>query len=239
MPRFFTNAIIGDQVTITGEDASHIKKSLRMTVGEQLIVCDGACHDFLCEILSLDDSVCLKVLETFPSAGEPTVKLHLYQALPKGEKMEFIIQKAVELGAFSITPVLTDRCISRPDAGSMKKKIARYQKIAAEAAKQCGRGMIPEIRPLLSFDQMLGEMSRYDASIFFYEQGGQRLQQLRLPSCGEIAVLVGSEGGFSKSEADQATAAGMQTATLGKRILRCETAPIAGIAIIMNLTENM
>ena len=99
--------------------------------------------------------------------------------------------------------------------------------------------MIPEIRPLLSFEQMLVEMERYDTAIFFYEQGGQRLQQLSLPVCGEIAVLVGSEGGFSSAEAEQATAAGMQTATLGKRILRCETAPIAGISIIMNLTENM
>lgn len=239
MPRFFSEQIDGDLAVITGEDARHITKSLRMLPGEQLTVCDGVCNEYLCEILSLGDTVSLRVIRQKRSETEPGIRLHLYQAMPKGEKMEFIIQKAVELGAASVTPVLTSRCISRPDSKSMEKKLLRYQKIASEAAKQSGRGMIPQVKPMLSFDEMLKEQAACDLSIMFYECGGVPLQKLPLPSQGNIAVLVGSEGGFSEDEAERACAAGMKQATLGKRILRCETAPIAGIAIIMNLTENM
>ena len=239
MPRFYCTRPVDGIARIEGEDARHITKSLRMTPGERVTVCDGACHDYLCEIESVGETVVLKVLEQRDSESEPTIDLHLYQALPKGEKMEFIIQKAVELGAASVTPVLTSRCISRPDFKSMEKKLLRFQKIALEAAKQCGRGRIPQVRPLLSFDEMLLEQTRYDISIMFYECGGLPLQKLLMPQYREISLLVGSEGGFSETEAMQAEAGGMKTATLGKRILRCETAPVAGISIIMNLTGNM
>ena len=239
MPRFFSEQISGDVAIISGEDARHITKSLRMSIGEQLTLCDGASNEYLCEILSLGDSVTLRVIEQHPSEAEPSIRLHLYQALPKGEKMEFIIQKAIELGAYSVTPILTSRCVSRPDTKSMEKKLVRYQKIAAEAAKQCGRGIIPLVKPLLSFENMLTEQAKHDISIIFYECGGVPLQKLSIPKEGNVAVLVGSEGGFSQEEVEKASAAGMKTATLGKRILRCETAPIAGISIIMNLTENI
>lgn len=239
MPRFFSQQIEQPIAVISGEDAKHITKSLRMRVGEQVTLCDGARGEYLCEILSLGESVTLKVLEKRVSEAEPTIDLHLYQALPKGEKMELIIQKAVELGASTVTPVLTSRCVSRPEPKSMEKKLQRYQKIALEAAKQSGRGIVPQIRPLLSFDQMLKEQAKHELSIIFYECGGLPLQTLLLPKSGAIGVLVGSEGGFGEEEIAKAEATGMKVASLGKRILRCETAPIAGISIIMNLTENM
>ena len=130
---------------------SYYKVTARMAPGDSLTVCDGAGCDYCCQILSVGDSVILKVVEQAPSVSEPTIQLHLYQALPKGDKMEFIIQKAVELGVTEITPVMTAYCVSRPDSKSMEKKLARYQKIALEASKQCGRGRIPQVHPLLNF----------------------------------------------------------------------------------------
>lgn len=239
MPRFFIGPLSGDCAVIEGGDARHITRVLRMQPGERITLCDGAGTDYAGVIESVGDTVSVRVLESCRSEAEPTVSLHLYQALPKGEKMELIIQKAVELGASDITPVLTSRCVSRPDPQSMEKKRARYQKIAFEAAKQCGRGVIPSVRPLLSFGQALAEAANFDLSIFFYECGGAFLQKIISPEKKDIALFVGSEGGFSEEEAAQAVATGAVAATLGKRILRCETAPLAGIAIVMNLTGNM
>ena len=169
MPRFFTEQVDDEKAIITGEDAKHIIKALRMTVGEQVVVCDGEQRDYQCEIESITDEVRLRVLSSGASESEPDLCLHLYQAMPKGEKFEFIVQKAVELGVYDITPVLTSRCISRPDKDTMRKKLVRYNKIAAEAAKQSGRGRIPVVRPLLSYQEALKEMAAFQNAIFFYE----------------------------------------------------------------------
>ncbi len=239
MPRFFIDPPTDDYAIIEGADARHITKVLRMQIGEALTLCDCAGMDYRGEIASVGETVSVRILSTHRSEAEPSVALHLYQALPKGEKMELIIQKAVELGVTDITPVLSARCISRPDPQSMQKKLVRYQKIAAEAAKQCGRGILPTVRPLLTFEQALSEASGFDLSIFFYECGGENLQKIISSDQREIALFVGSEGGFSEAEADLAAGAGAVAATLGKRILRCETAPLAGISIVMHLTGNM
>ena len=240
MPRFFIGPPSGDCAVIEGGDARHITRVLRMQPGERIILCDGAGTDYAGVIESAGDTaVSVRILESRRSEAEPTVSLHLYQALPKGEKMDLIIQKAVELGVKDITPVLTSRCVSRPDPQSMGKKLSRYQKIAFEAAKQCGRGVIPAVRPMLGFEQSLAEAANFDLSIFFYECGGAFLQKIISPEKKDIALFVGSEGGFSKEEAALAVASGAVAATLGKRILRCETAPLAALAIIMNLTGNM
>lgn len=144
MPRFFTQDITEMGGCITGEDAKHIAKVLRMKVGDELTVCDTKGRDYDCMIEEIGaGEVRLKVLSVAPSQSEPDVRVHLYQAMPKADKMETIIQKAVELGAASITPVMTRRCVSRPDAKSMDKKLVRYNRIALEAAKQCGRGVVP------------------------------------------------------------------------------------------------
>ena len=237
MPRFFTETLSGDRALLTGEDAAHISRSLRLRPGEEIDLCDGKGTDYHCRILSTGETVEVEILDRYPSETEPKVRLVLYQACPKGDKMELIIQKAVELGAYAIVPVLTDRCISRPDGKSMAKKLVRYQKIAEEAAKQSGRGLIPEVRPLLTLKQ--AAESYEGKGIVFYEKGGERLNQLVTGGEEEICLFVGSEGGFAPEEIELLEEKGVLTATLGKRILRCETAPLCGLSVVLSLTGDI
>lgn len=237
MPRFFTDALSGDRASLTGEDAAHISRSLRLKPGEEIDLCDGKGTDYHCRILTVGDPVELEILSRCPSESEPRVQLVLYQACPKGDKMELIIQKAVELGAFAVVPVLTDRCISRPDGKSMAKKLVRYQKIAEEAAKQSGRGIIPEIRPLLTLKQ--AAESYEGKGIVFYEKGGERLNSLITGEEEAVSLFVGSEGGFAQEEIDMLVEKGVLPATLGKRILRCETAPLCGLSVVLSLTGDI
>lgn len=237
MPRFFTGPLQGDRAVVTGEDAAHISRSLRLRPGEELILCDGEGTDYRCEILSVGETVEAAVLEKMPSETEPRVRITLYQACPKGDKMETIVQKAVELGASAIVPVLTDRCVSRPDGRSMEKKLQRYQKIALEAAKQSGRGVIPQVRPLMTLKE--AGLSYEGRGIVFYEKGGERLCRLLIGEEQEISLFVGSEGGFAPEEIAFLEEQGVQAATLGKRILRCETAPLCGLSVVLSLTGEL
>lgn len=228
------------RAVITGTDAAHIAGPLRMRPGEPLTVCDGAGNDYSCVIERVDSAeVLLRVLEKKRSESEPSLEAHLYQALAKGDKFELIVQKAVELGVREITPVLTARCVSRPDEKSMAKKVGRYQKIAAEAAKQSGRAVIPRVHPLLPLNQALSQMAEYELPLLFYEAGGRPLRETVSPALRRVALLVGSEGGFEPEEVDKAAACGVRIATLGPRILRCETAPLAALSVLMALTGNM
>lgn len=245
MPRFFTQDITEMGGCITGEDAKHISKVLRMKVGDELTVCDTKGRDYDCMIEEIGaGEVRLKVLSVAPSQSEPDVRVHLYQAMPKADKMETIIQKAVELGAASITPVMTRRCVSRPDAKSMDKKLVRYNRIALEAAKQCGRGVVPPVLPLLELPQALEQMQRTGCPILFYENATAPAKQViaKARESGkelEIAVLIGAEGGFDEDEVALAREHGCHILSLGKRILRCETAPLAALTILMYETGNM
>ena len=245
MPRFFTQDITEAGGCITGEDAKHIAKVLRMKVGDELTVCDTKGRDYDCMIEEIGaGEVRLKVLSVAPSQSEPDVRVHLYQAMPKADKMETIIQKAVELGAASITPVMTRRCVSRPDAKSMDKKLVRYNRIALEAAKQCGRGVVPPVLPLLELPQALEQMQRTGCSILFYENATAPTKHViaKARESGkepEIAVLIGAEGGFDEDEVALAMEYGCHVLSLGKRILRCETAPLAALTILMYETGNM
>lgn len=245
MPRFFTQDITEAGGCITGEDAKHISKVLRMKVGDELTVCDTKGRDYDCMIEEIGaGEVRLKVLSVAPSQSEPDVRVHLYQAMPKADKMETIIQKAVELGAASITPVMTRRCVSRPDAKSMDKKLVRYNRIALEAAKQCGRGVVPPVLPLLELPQALEQMQRTGCPILFYENATAPAKQViaKARESGkelEIAVLIGAEGGFDEDEVALAMEHGCHILSLGKRILRCETAPLAALTILMYETGNM
>ena len=241
MPRFFVDGIPGDIIAITGDDARHISRSLRMREGEPLTVCDGCGADCRCEIMSVDDQqVLLRVLSCQPSESEPTVRVTLYQGYPKGDKLETIIEKAVELGAYRIVPVLTERSVARPDARAAAKKLERWQRHALEAAKQCGRGIIPQVGELTDFSRIPELMKQHQLALFCYELGGRPLSELTgQAQADDIAVFIGPEGGISTAEAQALTDAGCSAATLGKRILRCETAPIAAIAAIMTLTGNM
>lgn len=240
MPHFFSDQKIDNQILITGEDFLHLSRVLRMKIGEKLSVSHSSGMDYECVISEFrPDCAVLEILEEYPNQTEPSVQITLFQALPKGDKMDFIIQKAVELGVTRIVPVLTKRCVSRPDAKAMEKKLIRYQKIAKEAAKQSGRGIIPEIGVLLSFSQALDELTQMECPIFFYEKGGRKMSEFVTPSVNQIGIMIGSEGGFEAEEAELAATHGAEIATLGRLILRCETAPLAAIAILMNLTGNI
>ncbi len=238
MPRFFTDKPASDIITVTGSDARHIGYSLRMKKGDPITFCHMG-TDYLCRIEEMTgDEVVCRVEKTEQSRSEPTVKLTLYQAYPKQDKLERIIQKTVELGVSRIVPFISARCVSRPDERSAAKKLDRLRRIAEEAAKQSGRGVIPEVSDITDFRAAMEDMKKNDIKLFCYENGGVRLSDIAFPKSGSIGLMIGSEGGFERSEADAAEQAGAVRIWLGERILRCETCPVAVTAVIMNLTGN-
>ncbi|MDR3643634.1 MAG: 16S rRNA (uracil(1498)-N(3))-methyltransferase [Clostridia bacterium] len=239
MPRFFVSGFEGGTAVVTGEDARHIAKVLRMRIGEKLTLCDGRGEDCLCEITGVGEAVTLRVLSREPSKSEPTVRVTLFQALPKAEKMEFIVQKCTELGVCSIVPVLTQRCVSRPDGRALESKEARWRKIALEAAKQSGRGAVPAVLHTMDFDQALASLASMERAVMLYELGGIPFSQAISPDMREVGILIGPEGGFEESEAAAAKAAGISVAGLGLRILRTETAPLCALSVVMFATGNL
>lgn len=240
MPRFFVNNIIDDKkIIIDGEDANHIGRSLRMKTGDEITACSNG-KDYFCRIAAItSDTVCLDVLSSEKSKNEPDIDLTLFQAIPKSDKLETIIQKSVELGVSRIVPVITKRCVSRPDSKSFSKKLKRYRKISAEASKQSGRAIIPEIDGMITLEEASERLSSFDSKIVCYENGGVNFSKTEISKNQKIALFIGSEGGFDPSEIELLKRNGCMPVWLGNRILRCETAPVAAISIIMNLTENM
>lgn len=238
MPRFFVDNINDGRAYISGDDAKHISRVLRMNIGDEITLCDGKGKDYTAKIDSISEYIELEILSEIDNVAEPSLKLNLYQAIPKLDKMDLIVQKSVELGINRITPVLTERCISRPNKQSMNRKIERYNKIALAAAKQSGRGIIPIVMPMISYQDAVKEITR-GTGILFYECGGARLGNFISESTLSASILIGSEGGFSQKEVDLAKESGIAVATLGERILRCETAPISAISIIMYLSGNI
>lgn len=238
MSRFFVAPFEGDTTVIGGQDAHHITRVLRMQVGDSLTLCDARGMDYACEILSLGDEVTLRVRERVPSATEPSTAVTLYQGLPKSEKMEWIIQKCVEIGIARIVPVAMSRCVVKLSGVDGEKKRARWQKIAASAAEQSGRGIIPEVAAPISFDALVKNL-RGQHAITFYEGGGAPLSDLVDVQTRAVSMVIGPEGGFSLEEIDTLRQNGVHLATLGKRILRCETAPLVALSVIMQLSGNM
>ena len=239
MPRFFVESLGEDIVLLAGETGRHIAGSLRCRPGDPLELCDGQGTDAGAVIREIaGDTVTAEIRERRPCRSELPCRVTLYQALPKGDKLELIVQKAVELGAAAIVPVLTSRCISRPDSKGMAKKRERLMKIACEAAGQSGRGILPEVRPLLPFREAVAEMAKSPCPILFYERAEGPLGPLLAPRPPEIALMVGAEGGFSPQEAAEAEEAGLRLCTMGPRILRCETAPLYALSAIGYVYEN-
>lgn len=239
-PRFFTENISDETAVVSGEDAKHIAVVLRMRAGENAVLCDGRGTDYLAELISADKDCCtFRVLEKSANEAEPSIHLRLFQAMPKSDKMEFIVQKAVECGACEIIPFFSKRCVSRPDAKQMAKKTERYRRIAAEAAKQCGRGIIPAVGEAVEFSELKKLISPENTGILFYECAETPLAKAVTEFKQNVDIVIGSEGGFEQAEATALEEAGFTPASLGKRILRCETAPIAAISILMNMTGNM
>ena len=237
MPRFFVRKeqIADGMVRILGDDAHHIARSLRMAAGESITVCDMQRMEYRCELVDFEDDkvVLARVLESRQMNTEPPFVAHLYQALPKGDKMDTVIQKAVECGVADILPFESERCIVRCKPEQEEKKTERRQRIATEAAKQCGRGSIPEVAPTCQYADMLQRASAVDIPIFCYEGEGtvplrqlirERRAQLPEDVMPTISIVIGSEGGFSQAEAEMAKQHGFLMAGLGRRILRTETA---------------
>ena len=234
MTRFFVTPeeLGSDHIQLVGENASHAKV-LRLKAGEQVLVCDGEGAECLCAVVDSDWN--LEVLERRASDTEPAVKVSIYMAFPKADKLEHVIQKATELGAYEIVAFPSARCVSKPDEKSLKKKLERWQKIAASAAEQSGRGRIPEVVVLGSFAEALNRGVQTDLPMLFYENERATTLHMAL-SAGKYksaALLTGPEGGLEEKEVQKAMDAGWKVCTLGKRILRCETAPLCALSAVM------
>lgn len=239
MQKLFVENINDEKIILDGESARHIAKSLRMRVGDVICVTDGGGDDYGCQIEEITkDEVVLKVCYKQACESEPSCRVTIYQGVPKSSKMEDIIQKCVELGVCEIVPTLTKRCVSRPDDKAAGKKNQRYQKIALEAAQQSGRGIVPKIENMKTLRQAIAE-DESDVKIVFYEGGGEKLANIVKPDTESVSVFIGPEGGFEQEEVEQIEASGGVRATLGKRILRTQTAPVAALTAIMLLTGNL
>ena len=237
MTRFFVQPeeLCTDYLTLTGENAAHAKV-LRLKTGEEVLVCDGQGTECLCKVSAIcADSLALEVISRNASKSEAKIRVSIYMALPKADKLEHVIQKATELGAYEIVTFPTARCVSRPDEKSLKKKLERWQKIAASAAEQSGRGMIPEVVLLNSYAQALSRAAEADCAIVFYENEHATTlhHALERNDYHKVSLLSGPEGGFEESEIEQARCAGLQICTRGRRILRCETAPLCALSAVM------
>lgn len=244
MPRFFIDgsALCGETAVVTGSDARHIALSLRMRVGDSITLCDFARNEYKCSLESITPTeVTARVLSVSGSETEPPYTARLYQALPKGERADVIVQKSVECGVSEIVFFESERCISKIKGDSVQKKLARFGSIALEAAKQCGRGIVPAVRFVGGIGDALAEMAGGELCFMCYEGGsdgeypteklGELLSHFESTRGGDdyipsdIRFMVGPEGGFGYGEVKLASEAGLLLAGLGSRILRCETAP--------------
>lgn len=243
MPRFFmagTN-ILGGMAIMKGRDAEHVRV-LRLRPGEDMIICDGQGTDYKCRLVSADkEQVEAEVIEVVPCPAEPSAKVTVLCGLPKGDKTDYIIQKCVEAGAYEIMFFDSERCIAKPE--KPEKKLERWQRIAEEAAKQSGRGIIPQVRYEADFVAVLNDALHTDLPLFMYETGEREtirdaIEHTASP-IASAAIITGPEGGFAEFEADMARKLGMHICSMGERILRCETAPVVALTALMYGTGNL
>ena len=239
MPKYFTEPenIKDGFIEIFSDEAKHILNVMRMEIGDKLTICDGQSNDYLCRICETGKN-CLKakIEETTKSESEPKTKITLYQGLPKSDKMELIIQKCVEIGVCRIVPVITERAVVKIEKGAKEdKKTERWQKIAESAAKQSGRGIIPAVERPMKFKEAIEEAVKNGEAIIPYENEKDRgLKEFVKNSKAEnIGIFIGPEGGFDTKEIEFAVENGVMSVTLGKRILRTETAGIVTSAIVL------
>lgn len=246
MHRFYVNPeqIQEATVTILGSDVNHIKNVLRMKQGDEIIICNGQGKDCCCIIKEVSDSVIeAEIQSTKESDTELTARVTLFQGLPKKDKMELIIQKAVELGVYEIIPVMTARSVMKLDDKKKEdKKLERWQSIAESAAKQSGRGFIPKIMPVHSYKEAIKKAGTFDLSVIPYEnaRGIQLTREIigSLKAHTTIGILIGPEGGFEPSEIELARTNDIMPISLGRRILRTETAGFAILSMMMLELED-
>ncbi len=242
MHRFFvpSDQISNDTATIVGSDVNHIKNVLRMTVGEKVEVFDGKGNIFNATLTLLQsDKVIFSLTKASNENCESKINITLAQCLPKAKKMDFIVQKATELGAISIIPVISERSIPKIE-DKADKKISHWQKIAKEAVEQSGRTIIPTVKPLTKFEELIKNAKDYDLALIPWE--GEKSTSMKDISknkeINSILVAIGPEGGFSSNEIDLAIQNGFKTISLGKRILRTETAGIVALAQVYYELDN-
>ena len=237
--------ISADTVTVTGGDVNHIKNVLRMKQGEKFIANDGNGGSYCCAVSEIyEDRIVAEILEGQVSSTELPVRLVLFQGLPKADKMELIIQKAVELGVSEIVPVEMTRCVVKLDEKKKKSKTARWQSISESAAKQSGRTVIPEVHDAMSYKNALDFAKDFDIVFVPYEcadsMAKMKEKMNEIKPGMSVGIFIGPEGGFEKDEIEKAIEAGGEIVSLGKRILRTETASIAALAICMfNIESNL
>ena len=239
MRRLFIKTKLTDEIRITGSDAHHLMHVMRAKAGQQLIVVDDEGKTAETEITGFsEEAVTLRVRQIIDRSNEPPIGLVLAQCLPKADKMDFIVQKAVELGATSILPLRSTNCVVKYDAKKAAARQLKWQRIADEAAKQCARTIIPRVEPITELKSWLqslaAQKSGDTAFVMCYENGQQQeiRAYLRAAAARCYVVLIGPEGGFSLEEAALAAACGVQTVTLGPRILRAETAALAALSVL-------
>ena len=237
MTKFFVEPeqLALDQPELTGENAKHAKV-LRLKCGEEILLCDGQGGECLCAVTEVSDGlISLRVKERRRAETEARVRVSIYMAFPKADKLEHVIQKATELGAYEIVAFPSGRCISKPDEKSLGKKLERWQKIAASAAEQSGRGRVPKVLTLPSYKAALERAAQADKALLFYENERATTLRMALESgpYETVSLLTGPEGGLEEREVQQAMDAGLSVCTLGKRILRCETAPLCALSAVM------
>lgn len=245
MYRFFSQPenLLEDKLVITGEDVNHIKNVLRMKKGEKLVVTFGQGDDYYCVIDDLlEEQILTSVLEKKKSDTELPVSITLFQCLPKKDKMELVIQKAVELGATAVVPVNSRRCVVKLDDKKAKKKLERWQAISMSAAKQSGRGVIPKISDVMDFKAAVAKMNSMDLAIMPYENADNMAESfsifMKAIDVKSVGVLIGPEGGFDIKEVEYALTNGVKPVSLGKRILRTETAGLAILSTLMIMIEG-
>lgn len=237
MHRFFIDSSAADcrEIVIRGDDVVHITRVLRLSEGDEITVCDAEAFDCLCRVAAVSkDEVTAEVLQRTPNPAEPNVCITLYQGVPKGDKLDTVVQKCVELGAVKIVPVAMKRSVAV--IKDPVKRAQRLQKIAYEAAKQCGRGRVPEVGCAMNFAQAVAEAAKADICLLPYE--GEKLRSIKtvlseVKDVKNISIFIGPEGGFDLSEVELAKQNGFAVVSMGPRILRTETAPLAAITAVM------
>ncbi|WP_294521931.1 16S rRNA (uracil(1498)-N(3))-methyltransferase [uncultured Anaerovibrio sp.] len=236
MRRIFISDLLKEKITITGPDAHHLAHVMRSRVGDHIVVADdeGKVGEYVMTAFT-DDSVSLELVGYLAENTESPVEIILAQCLPKGDKMEFITQKATELGVNSIIPLTSDNCVVRYDEKKARAKQEKWQKIANEAGKQCGRCLLPKVEPITPLKDWLKKMADADVSLCMCYENEEQIgikAFMAQQDCQSFAVVIGPEGGFSLDEVAYAKALGIPSVSLGTRILRAETAAIAAVTII-------
>ncbi len=237
MHRFFIDSSLKDapEVIITGDDVAHISKVLRLRDGDEITVCDSEGTDCLCRIVSSDkEAVTAQIVSRAPSHTEPPLKITLYQGVPKGDKLDAVVQKCVELGAARIVPVAMKRSVAV--IKDKDKKQQRLQKIALEAAKQCKRAVIPKVEAVMTFDEAMIDSSESELKLLPYEaEKSLRMKEVlkKYTDSKSICIFIGPEGGFDETEVEKARSFGFESVSMGPRIMRTETAPLAAITAVM------